>query len=113
MAFIMITNGIPSRSLARIGLVVMPLSMPALTSANCVKDLRGEVYCGVGHCIVDSKGIAWCSRYFDGDAVSTMDGRVVCGKGQCAKRSDGEVFCSSEVGGAVLIDSSGRVRCYG
>lgn len=109
----MITNGSPSRFLARIGLLVMAALTPAITSADCVKDLRGEVYCGAGRCIVDSKGKVWCSRHYNGDAELTLDGKVLCGKGQCAKRSDGQVFCSSEVGGAVLIDSRGRVRCYG
>jgi hypothetical protein len=109
----MIANAGPSRCFSRIGLLVITSLLAAITSADCAKDLRGEVYCGAGRCIVDSKGTVWCSRHYDGDAEITLDGQVLCGKGQCAKDSDGQVFCSSEVGGAVLIDSRGRVRCYG
>ena len=97
----------------RIGLLSTTLLMAAIASADCIKDLRGEVYCGAGRCIVDSKGTVWCSRHYKGDAEKTLDGRVLCGKGQCAKDIDGHVFCSSEIGGAVLVDSRGRVRCYG
>jgi hypothetical protein len=92
---------------------MMALLMATITSADCIKDLRGEVYCGAGRCIVDNKGTAWCSRHYDGDAKITLDGQVLCGKGQCAKDGGGQVFCSSERGGAVLIDSHRRVRCYG
>jgi len=109
----MIDNTGPSIFFSRIVLLVMALLMSTITSADCVKDLRGEVYCGAGRCIVDSKGTVWCSRYHDGDAEITSDGHVLCGKGQCAKGSDGQVFCSSQAGGAVLIDGRGRVRCYG
>ena len=109
----MITNAGPSKLFARVVVLVMALLMTAITYADCVKDLRGEVYCGAGRCLVDREGTIWCSRYFDGDAETTLDGQVLCGKGQCAKRSDGQVFCSSEIGGAVLKDSRGRVRCYG
>ena len=98
---------------ARIVLFVTALLASAITSADCVKDSRGEVYCGAGRCIIDSEGTVWCSRHYDGDAQITLDGRVLCGKGQCARGGNGRVFCSSEVGGAVLIDSRGNVRCYG
>jgi hypothetical protein len=109
----MMTNAGPPRVFSRIGLLVMALLMAAITSADCLRDPRGEVYCGAGRCIIDSKGTVWCSRHYDGDAQITLDGQVLCGKGRCAKGSDGQIFCSSEVGGAVLIDSRGRVRCYG
>ena len=109
----MITDAVPPILFVRIGMIVMALLMAAITSADCIKDLRGEVYCGAGSCIVDSNGIVWCSRYLEGDAEKTLDGRVLCGKGQCAKDIAGEVLCSSEIGGTVLIDSRGRVRCYG
>ena len=109
----MITKTDPSRYFSRIGLLVVALPMAATTSADCGKDLRGEVYCGAGRCVVDIKGTVWCSRYYDGAAERTLDGQVLCGKGQCAKGVDGLVFCSSEVAGAVLVDSRGRVRCYG
>jgi len=109
----MITNVDSSRFLSRIGLFVMVLLMADITSAGCIKDLRGEVYCGAGRCIVDSEGTVWCSRHYDGDAVITSDGQVLCGKGRCMKNIKGQAFCSSEVGGAVLIDSRGHVRCYG
>lgn len=110
----MITNGRPPGFLAGIVLLVMAVLIPAITSsADCLRDLHGEVYCGAGQCLADREGTIWCSRYYDGGAERTSDGHVLCGKGRCAKRSDGRVFCSSEVGGAVLIDSSGRVRCYG
>ena len=109
----MITDAGFSRPLSRIGLLVMSLLVAAFASADCIRDLRGEVYCGAGRCLVDRNGSVWCSRHYDGDAEITLDGQVLCGKGQCAKGSDGQLFCSSEVGGAVLIDSRGRVRCYG
>jgi hypothetical protein len=92
-------------------LAILWVLAPA-ASADCAKDVRGEVYCGGGRCIADRKGTVWCSRFYKGDAESTQDGRAVCGKGQCAKDLRGRVFCSSVVGGAVLIDSWGRVRCY-
>lgn len=109
----MIADGSSSIIVVSGWLLAIVFLMPAISSADCAKDLSGEVYCGAGRCIVDSKGIVWCSRYYDGDAELTTDGRVLCGKGRCAKRSDGKAFCSSEVGGAVLIDSRGHVRCYG
>ncbi len=109
----MITNAGPSRFLSRIGLLVIASLMVAVTSADCVLEMHGEVYCGAGRCIFDRKGTIWCSRYYDGDAEITSDGQVLCGKGQCAKDRDGQILCSSEVGGAVLIDTRGRVHCYG
>ena len=109
----MMTNAGPPSFFSRIGLLVMALLMAAITSADCLRDPRGEVYCGAGHCIIDSKGTVWCSRHYDGDAVITSDGQVLCGKGRCRKNIKGQAFCSSEVGGAVLIDSRGHVRCYG
>lgn len=98
---------------SQIRLLVLGLLVATVTSADCVTDLRGEAYCGAGHCKVDSKGTVWCSRYYEGDAEISSDGRVLCGKGRCVKDVDGQVFCSSEVGGSVLVDSSGSVRCYG
>lgn len=109
----MTNNGSSSRYFASIGLFVMVLVFPAITSADCLKDRYGEVYCGAGRCQADSSGTVLCSRYYDGDAERTSDGQVLCGKGQCVKRSDGLVFCSTELGGAVLLDSSGNARCYG
>ena len=94
-------------------MIVMVMLMATISSADCMKDLSGEVYCGAGRCVVDSKGTIWCSRHYEGDAKKTLDGQVLCGKGQCAKGKDGQFLCSSEIGGAVLIDSRGRVRCYG
>jgi len=109
----MITSANLSRFYYSIILLVMVLPVPAITSADCVTDLSGEVYCGAGRCIVNSKGTVWCSRHHEGDAERTLDGQILCGKGQCAKGSDGQFFCSSEIGGAALTDSHGRVRCYG
>ena len=87
--------------------------LTSAASADCAKDLMGEVYCGGGRCLVDRSGAIWCSRSYEGGAAKLRDGSVVCGRGQCATDSRGRAFCSSEVGGAVLIDSAGRVRCYG
>lgn len=109
----MTTNESPLKYLANIGLLVTALVIPTITSADCLKDRYGEVYCGAGRCLSDSNGIVWCSRYYDGDAERTSDGQVICGKGQCTKLSNGLVRCSTEVGGAVLIDSNGSARCYG
>ena len=109
----MTTNESSSRYLASICLFVMVLVIPAITSADCLKDQYGEVYCGAGRCRAQSNGIVWCSRYYDGSAEHTSNGQVVCGKGQCVRLSNGSVFCSTEVGGAVLLDSSGSARCYG
>lgn len=92
---------------------MMALLMTSVTYADCVKDPQGEVYCGAGRCVIDSKGKVWCSRHYNGDVVITLYGQVLCGKGECDKDSDGLFFCSSEVGGTVLVDSRGRVRCYG
>jgi hypothetical protein len=102
----------PLNKYSRVGLLMLALFMTSIGSADCIKDLRGEVYCGAGQCMADRNGIVWCSRYDDGDAIRT-EGQVLCGKGQCEKDSNGQVFCSSEVGGAVVKDSRGHVRCYG
>ena len=88
-------------------------TLPTLASADCLKDMTGEVYCGAGHCQTDFNGTVWCSQYYDGYAVRNSEGQVVCGKGQCVKQSDGQVLCSTEVGGTALIDSKGNARCYG
>jgi hypothetical protein len=63
-----------SRFLSRIGLFVMALLMATISSADCMTNLRGEVYCGAGRCMVDSKGTIWCSRHYEGDAKKTLDG---------------------------------------
>ena len=102
-----------SKILSKLWFLAAALLVANFAVADCVEDLRGNVYCGAGLCIVDSKGVVWCSRHRDGDAEISLDGQVMCGKGQCAKGSDGVVFCSSEIGGAVLVDNRGRVRCYG
>jgi hypothetical protein len=86
---------------------------PFASSADCMRDKNGEVYCGGGRCVADRHGKIWCSRYYEGDAQSTREGKVLCGKGDCEKNSRGELFCSSERGGTVTKDSQGRVRCYG
>jgi len=109
----MTASGSPARYAAGIVLFVMVLVTPAISSAECLKDRYGEVYCGAGRCQTDTSGMIWCSRHYDGDAVRTSDGRVLCGRGKCTKRSDGTAFCSTEMGGAVLLDSTGSVRCYG
>ena len=96
-----------------IGSLVILWTLASSASADCAKDLRGEVYCGGGRCLADREGSVWCSRFYQGDAVRTRDGKVLCGKGRCARNLRGQIFCSSEVGGAVLLDSEGRVRCYG
>jgi hypothetical protein len=80
---------------SKMALLAMALLSSAITSADCLRDPRGEVYCGAGRCIVDSKGSVWWSRHYDGDAKITLDGQVLCGKGQCAKDSDGQLFCPS------------------
>jgi hypothetical protein len=103
----------PSNLVRRIGLLLSVLLMATITSADCKKDIRGEVFCGAGRCLVDRDGTVWCSRHYEGGAAITLDGQVLCGKGRCAKDKYGQVFCSSEIGGAALIDSRGRVRCYG
>lgn len=108
-----ITNLSYSRYFAGTWLFVMMLVIPVFTSADCLKDRYGEIYCGAGRCLVDSSGVVLCSRYYDGYAERTSDGQVLCGKGQCVKRRDGLVYCSTEIGGAVLLDSSGSARCYG
>jgi hypothetical protein len=82
-------------------------------AADCLKDLRGEVFCGAGRCATDSNGKVWCSRHYEGDAKRTLDGLVVCGIGRCAADIRGDWFCSSEIGGSVTRDSRGNMRCYG
>jgi hypothetical protein len=94
-------------------LLTVLLMTASLSSADCAKDSKGEVYCGAGSCVRDSAGVVWCSRFYEGDAQIARDGTVLCGKGQCEKDTRGELFCSTEKGGAVLKDSQGRVRCYG
>ena len=103
----------PSSSLNRIGLLFTMLLMATIASADCKKNLRGDVFCGAGQCLVDKDGTVWCSRHYEGGAALTLGGKVLCGKGQCAKDRHGQIFCSSKIGGAALVDSHGRVRCYG
>ena len=102
-----------SRTAPKVGLLAMALFVATMSSADCVQDMHGEVYCGAGHCLIDREGRVWCSRYYEGGVVRTLNGQVLCGKGQCAKDINGRAFCSSEIGGAVLVDTHGRVRCYG
>lgn len=109
----MIVETAASRRLSRLAAAVLTMSLAAIASADCMRDLRGEVYCGAGRCLVDNEGKVWCSRHLDGDAEKTLDGRVLCGRGDCERDVEGEMFCSSVVAGAVLIDGRGRVRCYG
>ena len=99
--------------LGAIGSLAILWVLAPAASADCAKDVRGEVYCGGGSCKLDRRGDIWCSRSYKGGAGNTRDGRVVCGKGRCVQDSHGKVFCSSVVDGAVLIDRFGRVRCYG
>ena len=101
------------RCLISIKILMMAVVLPTISSAECLKDRYGEVYCGAGQCLTNSNGTVWCSRYYNGAAERTSEGQVLCGKGQCTKRSDGTVFCSTEIGGAVLLDSNGNARCYG
>ena len=82
-------------------------------AADCLRDSKGEVYCGGGRCLADREGKIWCARARDGDAKATRSGVVLCGSGRCERSRHGEIFCSSEEGGAVLTDSFGRVRCQG
>lgn len=37
----------------------MAFLMATIASADCIKDLHGEVYCGAGRCMIDSKGTVW------------------------------------------------------
>ncbi len=101
-----------ARSL-KAGLTGLALLGWAQASADCLADLRGEVYCGAGACGIDKEGLVWCSRHLHGGVAVTLQGRVLCGAGACAIDSRGGAFCSSEMGGSVMIDSRGRVRCYG
>lgn len=98
---------------ARLMLLVVAALFATIVYADCMQDIRGEVYCGAGHCLVDGEGKVWCSRFYEGDADKTLDGQVLCGKGQCVRNRDGEILCSTEVGGAALIDNRGNARCYG
>ena len=97
----------------RSGLLIGLLLIAGIVSADCIRDIRGEVYCGAGQCLTDSKGNVWCSRHYEGGAVKTLDGQVLCGRGLCDTDIRGQVVCSTEIGGSVLKDGRGRVRCYG
>lgn len=99
--------------LSRFKLLAVTMLVATVAAADCVEDLRGDVFCGGGRCIVDKEGTVHCSRFKDGDADITLDGHVLCGKGNCVKDADGTIFCSSEIGGAALLDSRGRARCQG
>lgn len=89
------------------------LFLSAQLSADCMRNLNREVYCGAGRCAEDSNNTIWCSRHYNGDAVRMMNGRVACGVGECRTNSIGKVICSSKLGGTVISDSRGRIRCYG
>ena len=95
------------------GLLVAALLISAAAAADCMIDIRGQVFCGAGRCAIANDGKVWCSRHFEGGVGKTINGRVLCGVGRCAKDSRGRWFCSSEIGGGVAVDSKGRVRCYG
>lgn len=85
----------------------------AQASADCLIDLRGNVFCGAGQCRADKSGKIWCSRHFEGGALVTIEGQVLCGVGLCAKDKYGRVYCSSEIGGTVQVDREGYVHCFG
>ena len=94
-------------------LAAASLLLVSPAGADCAKTVRGEVYCGAGHCEIDRFGKVWCSRFDRGGAAKTREGAVLCGRGACEKDSAGRIFCSTEVAGSVTRDSQGRVRCYG
>lgn len=108
----MITHVKPIWSSAYMGLLFLLLT-PTFTSAECLKDRYGEVYCGAGRCLMNSHGTVFCSQYYDGDVKRTSRGKIVCGQGDCEKLTSGKIYCSTEIGGTVLIDSKGRARCQG
>lgn len=89
------------------------LAAASVANAECLTDLRGNVYCGAGQCRIDKGGKIWCSRHYEGGALVTIDGQVLCGVGLCAKDKYGRVYCSSEIGGAVVVDREGFVNCFG
>ena len=94
-------------------IVIASLLVVSPVTAECVKDSKGEIFCGAGECTKDRKGEVWCSKFLMGDAVRNKSGQVVCGIGQCRTDNHGSVFCSSEQGGAVMKDRKGDIRCYG
>ncbi len=109
-------SAIPGRAAAALvgaSLAVMLTLTPGPASAECLTDLRGNVYCGAGQCRTDKGGRIWCSRHYEGGALVTIDGRVLCGVGRCAKDKYGRIYCSSETGGAVVVDREGYVHCFG
>ena len=95
------------------GLLAILWLMSPAAPADCLRDTKGEVYCGEGRCMQARNRTIWCSRTYQGGAGMSRGGRVLCGKGQCAKTRRGEIYCSSVVGGVVLMDRKGRVRCQG
>jgi len=59
----MMANAGPSRYFTRFGLLAMVLLMATITSADCVKDIHGQVFCSSevgGAALVDSHGRVRC-----------------------------------------------------
>ena len=59
-----------------VGAVAVLLLPAADVLADCVRDSRGEVYCGAGRCNFDRNGVVWCSRSYDGGADIKRHGSV-------------------------------------
>jgi hypothetical protein len=89
------------------------LLAPLPAVADCETDLRGEVFCGAGRCVIGKDGLVWCSRYDRGGATLTLTGEARCGVGSCASNVHGQIFCSSEIGGMAMVDGHGALRCFG
>jgi hypothetical protein len=99
------------RALLPIGLLGLTLASTAY--AACLKDAKGEVFCGAGPCARDQRGDVYCAPLRFGSAFRTRDGWVYCGRGQCLMTLDGRYICSDVEGGSVVKLVDGTVRCEG
>src|SRR4029453_18059149 len=73
-------------------------------ASECIRDNYGTVYCGRGHCLMDSNGKVHCAQR-GGGAIRDQYGNVLCGVGYCTADDEGRLLCSKTPGGSITRDS--------
>ena len=94
-----------------LSLLLVLIASPALS--DCMRDSRGDTFCGHGPCAKDFRGEIYCAKDRFGTATRDDQGNVVCGLGQCEKDFRGNIYCSSEPGGEVIRNDRGKIECFG
>ena len=94
-----------------LSLLLVLIASPALS--DCMRDSRGDTYCGHGPCAKNRAGEIYCAPHRDGSAVRNDRGAVVCGLGSCIKDPYGGIYCAIEPGGDALRNNRGEIECFG